>query len=576
MASTDPATVHPSAVVDDGATLGPGTRVYHFVHVSADARVGARCVLGQGVFVGRGVVIGDGVKLQNGVSVFEGVELADDVFVGPGAVFTNVLEPRAFIERKHEFRATRVGRGATIGAGAVIVCGHDVGEHAFVGAGAVVTRDVAPHALVVGNPARRIAWVSRAGRRLAEGPDPRCPETGERYLVDGERCRLAGEEEPSPGASAPIPMLDLAAQHAPLAAELTRAFERVLAHGELVLGREVAALEESLASVVGVEHAIGVSSGSDALLVTLMALDVGPGDEVITTPFSFFATAGSIARLGARPVFVDLEPGTFLLDLARVEAALTPRTRAIVPVHLFGEVCFSTALRALSEARGVPIVEDAAQALGAWSSEGRSGALGRAGCFSFFPSKNLGALGDGGLVTTDDAALAERVRALRSHGARRKHEHDELGGNFRLDALQAALLAVKLPHLERWTRARRANAARYAELFEAARLPPSSLRLPSRAPGHAYHHYVVRTPRRDELRAHLSAVGITSEVYYPTPLPLQPALSALGCSPGAFPQAERAAREALALPVFPELGEERLRRVAREVLACLGRSPPSD
>lgn len=564
-----PAYVHPSAVVDDDVTLGPGTRVHHFVHVSTGARVGARCVLGQGVFIGRGVVVGDGVKLQNGVSVFEGVELSDDVFVGPSAVFTNVLEPRAFVSRRHELRRTRVGRGATIGAGAVIVCGHDVGEHAFVGAGAVVTRDVAPHALVVGNPARRVGWVSRAGRRLPDGPHPRCPETGELYVVEGERCRLAAPLEVD---VAPIPMIDLGAQHAPLARELVAAFSRVLAHGELVLGREVEALEAELASQIGVAHAIGVSSGSDALLVALMALDVGPGDEVVTTPFSFFATAGSIARLGARPVFVDLEPGTFLLDRGRVEAALTSRTKAIVPVHLFGEVCCSPALLALSAARGVPIVEDAAQALGASSDDGLAGALGRAGCFSFFPTKNLGALGDGGLVTTHDAALAARVRALRSHGAARKHEHAELGGNFRLDALQAALLGVKLPHLERMTRARRDNAARYAELLGAAGLPDETLRLPSRARGHVYHHYVVRTPLRDALRAHLSAAGITSEVYYPTPLHLQPALSSLGHGPGSFPHAERAAREALALPVFPELGAARLRRVADEVLAFFSRA----
>ncbi len=373
-------------------------------------------------------------------------------------------------------------------------------------------------------------------------------------------------------ASEPIPLLDLAEQNGPLMPALREAFERVVRSSHFILGEEVEAFEREIAAYVGSHHAIGVSSGTDALLVALMALDVGAGDEVVTTPFSFFATAGCIARLGARPVFVDIDPATFNMDVAKVEAAIGPRTRAVVPVHLFGQACDLACLREVCRASGVALVEDAAQALGASAGDLRVGTVGEFGCFSFFPSKNLGAFGDGGLVTTDDAALAGRVASLRVHGAQSKYRHHALGGNFRLDALQAAILRVKLPHLDAWTHARRENAARYDALFASADLAPALLRTPPRiVAGHVYNQYVIRTARRDALRDHLRGEGIGCEVYYPEPLHLQPALAALGLGPGAFPEAERAAREVLALPCFPELGEARQGRIVDSVVTFLRR-----
>lgn len=368
----------------------------------------------------------------------------------------------------------------------------------------------------------------------------------------------------------PIPLLDLAAQNAPLMDAMRAAFERVARSSHFILGEEVDAFEREIAAYVGSRHAIGVASGTDALLVALMALEIGPGDEVVTTPFSFFATPGCIARLGARPVFADIDATTFNVKLAAVEAAIGPRTRAVVPVHLFGQCCDLAPLRDLCRSRGVALVEDAAQALGSSIGGLRAGTVGAFGCFSFFPSKNLGAFGDGGLVATNDDALAERVRLLRVHGAKPKYRHHYLGGNFRLDALQAAILRVKLPHLDDWTRARRDNAARYDAMFAAAKLAPEVLRTPTRvADGHIYNQYVIRTNRRDALREALVARGIGCEVYYPEALHLQPALAYLGLGAGAFPEAERASREVLALPSFPELGQARQRRVVDAVVDFL-------
>jgi dTDP-4-amino-4,6-dideoxygalactose transaminase len=367
-----------------------------------------------------------------------------------------------------------------------------------------------------------------------------------------------------------IPLLDLAAQNHPLLPAFREAFERVATRGQFILGPEVESFERAIADHLGVKHAIGVSSGTDALLVALMALGVGPGDEVVTTPFSFFATAGCIARVGATPVFVDVDPATFNIDVSRVAGAITPRTRAIMPVHLFGQPCAMKELQAIACEHGLPIIEDAAQAIGARTAIGPVGGLGALAAFSFFPSKNLGAFGDAGLVTTNDAALAARVRLLRSHGAEPKYYNLEVGGNFRLDALQAAILAVKLPYLEGWARARAENARAYTEAFEAAGLPPSVLSLPTAVEeGHVWNQYTLRTPRRDALRAHLASRGIGSEVYYPVPLHRQQCFAELGYSEGRFPEAERCAREAISLPIFPELGAARRARVAQEVISAL-------
>jgi dTDP-4-amino-4,6-dideoxygalactose transaminase len=367
-----------------------------------------------------------------------------------------------------------------------------------------------------------------------------------------------------------IPLLDLGVQNGPLRDQLRAAFDRVLDRNEFILGSEVDAFEREIGRHLGVEYAIGVSSGTDALLLALMALGIGPGHEVITTPYTFFATAGCIVRAGARPVFVDIDPRTFNLDVSKVESAITERTRAIMPVHLFGQACELTPLIDLCKARGLFLIEDAAQAIGARSQGQAVGTLGDFGCFSFFPSKNLGAFGDAGLLVTRDADLAKRARLLRAHGASPKYIHALVGANFRIDALQAALLRVKLPHLDHWTEGRRKNAESYDRLFAAAGLNASRLTTPNRAEaGHIYNQYVIRTDRRDALKAHLQSERIGCEVYYPLPMHLQQCFADLNYKPGDFPESERASRETLALPIFPELGEARLQRVATTVVEFL-------
>ncbi|HSN81323.1 MAG TPA: DegT/DnrJ/EryC1/StrS family aminotransferase [Polyangiales bacterium] len=367
-----------------------------------------------------------------------------------------------------------------------------------------------------------------------------------------------------------IPMLDVAAENEPLLDRLIAKASEVIRSGQYILGPEVDAFEHEVAEHIGVAHAVGVSSGTDALLVSLMALGIGPGDEVITTPFSFFATAGCIARVGATPVFVDIRPDTFNIDVEQVRAAITPRTRALLPVHLFGQPCDMQTLSQIATKHDLAIIEDAAQAIGADSPMGPVGSLGSFGCFSFFPSKNLGAFGDAGLVTTRHAASAEDARVLRAHGGKPKYFHAVVGGNFRIDALQAALLRVKLPELRTWTDLRRENAARYDAAFASAGLDETLLSPPFRRfEGHVYNQYVIRTSRRDALQAHLEASGIGTAIYYPVPLHRQRCFEHLGYAEGSLPVSERASRESLALPIFPGLGKTRQDRVIRTIIQFL-------
>jgi dTDP-4-amino-4,6-dideoxygalactose transaminase/acetyltransferase-like isoleucine patch superfamily enzyme len=559
-----PPYIHPTAIVEEGANIGDGAKIWHFVHVISGARVGAGAMLGKGVFVGARAVVGAGSRVQNGVSLFDGVELAEDVFIGPHAVFTNVKAPRAFESRKSEVASTKVGRGATIGAGAVIVCDNEIGAYAFVAAGAVVTKDVPPYALVQGNPAVQVGWVSRAGRRLPRGRIVACPETGERYLIESGSCRVLAEGE-TPDDARPVKLQDLVAETAHFERPLRQAFERVTKSASYVLGDEVSRLEAALAERIGAPHALGVSSGTDALLLALMTLGVGPGDEVITSPLSFFASAAVIARLGATPVFADVEAATGNIDPALVERAITAKTKAIMPVHLFGR---PVDLKVFDVANGIPVVEDAAQAIFAKTARGQTGTLGAIGCFSFFPTKNLGALGDGGLCTMNDASLYERARTLRVQGAHKKYTHLLVGGNFRLDALQAAFIAAKLPEVDALNARRRENVAAYERGF-AELVARGVLRTPGLVDGHVYHQYVVYCRERDRVAKALGEAGVETGVYYPSPLHLQPALSGLGYREGAFPVAEAACREALALPVHPWLDEGQRARVVEAIVDAL-------
>lgn len=358
------------------------------------------------------------------------------------------------------------------------------------------------------------------------------------------------------------PFLDLKAQHATIRQEVLDAVTQVLDSQHFILGPVVEAFEKEVSILTSCSHAIGCASGSDALVLALMALEVGPGDEVITTPFTFVATAGSIARLGAKPVFVDISPETFNISPSAVEKAITSRTKVILPVHLYGLSADMSALSVIAAAHRIAVVEDAAQAIGA-RNEGRAvGSIGIMGCFSFFPSKNLGGAGDGGLVTTNDGELAQRLRLLRVHGARNKYEYELLGMNSRLDALQAAILRVKLRHLDGWAAARRRNADRYRELFEEFRLQSlvTAPQVPARCL-HVYNQFTIRAKERDALRAHLQNRGIPSEIYYPKPLHLQSAFGYLGHKPGDFPVSESVSREVLSLPIYPELTDEQQRTI---------------
>jgi dTDP-4-amino-4,6-dideoxygalactose transaminase len=364
-----------------------------------------------------------------------------------------------------------------------------------------------------------------------------------------------------------VPLLDLMRQFSSIKAEIEAAIGQVLESQHFILGPKVKDCESAIAAYCACSHAVGVSSGTDALLIALMAEQIRNGDEVITTPYSFFATAGSIARLGAVPVFVDIDPATFNIHPDLIEEAITSRTRALIPVHLFGQTADMDPILDSARRHKLAVIEDAAQAIGAEYKGRRAGSLGDYGCFSFFPSKNLGAFGDAGMVTTNDAAKAERLAILRAHGSKPKYFHKVVGGNFRLDALQAAVIEVKLRHLDEWTARRQSNAVRYAQLFaESGLIDKGCITTPVNVQTrHIFNQYVIRTKERDRLQACLKEHGVGTEVYYPVPLHLQDCFASLGYKKGALPESEKAALESLALPVFPELRVDEMEYVVETV-----------
>jgi dTDP-4-amino-4,6-dideoxygalactose transaminase len=371
-----------------------------------------------------------------------------------------------------------------------------------------------------------------------------------------------------------FPFLNLKAEYATMKEDILTAVDKVLESQQFIMGPEVKQLEAEIAGFVGSSFGLGCASGSDALLLPLMALGVDSGDEVITPPFTFVATAGSISRLKAKPVFVDIDRETYNLDPALLEGAITSRTKAIMPVHLFGLSAEMSKITEIARKHHLPVIEDAAQSIGARYHDKYVGSIGACGCFSFFPSKNLGGAGDGGMITTSDPELAERIAVLRDHGSRRRYHYDLLGMNSRLDSLQAAILLVKFKHLESLTKARRRNADRYRKLFKQAGLD-TMIGLPVEPAGlhHVYNQFVIRTPERDHLREHLRNLGIPTEIYYPAPLHLQPAFAGLGYGPGAFPQSEQASREVLALPIFPAMTEEQQKLLVDEIAQFFAKPP---
>lgn len=608
--------IHQTACVDDPCQIGNGTKIWHYSHIMSGATIGTNCNIGQNVFIADRVQIGSNVKIQNNVSLYEGCILEDDVFCGPSAVFTNVKNPRSAIVRKGQYRQTYVERGATIGANATIVCPIRIGRHAFIAAGAVATKDVAPYALMAGVPARRVGWVGRAGIPLQKHGDDSsaawvCPETGERYReLDSERLELwapneAEGQSPSFGGNGTasggratavtsrVPMSDLQSQFRQIESQIRTAVERVLQSQRFILGEEVEAFESEMAAYTGARYAVACASGSDALLLAAMALNLRPGDEVLTTAYSFVATAGALWRLGVRPVFCDIELAGFNLDPEPLEHHLTDRTRAILPVHLFGQCCEMGPLMDFARRHDLAVIEDAAQSLGARHQGAMAGTLGDVGCYSFFPSKNLGCFGDGGMIVTNHPDHAERLRVLRAHGAKKKYVHELVGINSRLDAIQAAVLRTKLPFLAEWIEARRLCASRYETLLRVA-LPPGRMLKSCDARSHeapvgsvvvpeecgpnfhSYNQFVIRVAStvRDELREHLATRGIETAVYYPVPLNRQAVAKNVGDPGTGCPRALLASRETIALPIYAELEEEAQKRVVHALVEFL--NAPSD
>lgn len=362
-----------------------------------------------------------------------------------------------------------------------------------------------------------------------------------------------------------VPLLDLKAQYATLRDEIEPVIKEIFESQYFIGGPHVDACEKAVADYCRCPHAVGVSSGTDALLAALMCEGIGPGDEVITSPYTFFATAGSIARTGATPVFADIDPVSYNINPALIEQKITKRTRAIIPVHLYGQMADMDPVMDLADRHGLIVIEDACQAIGAEIKGRRAGSIGHYGCFSFFPSKNLGGAGDGGMVTVSDAARADKLRILRNHGMEPRYFHKLIGGNFRLDALQAAVVNVKLRHLDGWSRRRQENAARYDRLFAEKQIPGIGLPVVGEGRRHIFNQYIIRATCRDGLRAHLAAAGIGVEIYYPVPLHLQECFRHLGCGPGAFPESERAAAETLALPIYPEVTDEQAAHVVETI-----------
>ena len=560
--------IHESAYVDEPCQIGAGTAIWHFSHILAGSRIGRDCTIGQNVMIGPRAAVGDRCKIQNNVSVYEGVTLEDGVFCGPSCVFTNVVNPRAEVDRRAEFRETRVGRGATIGANATIVCGNTLGAWSFVAAGAVVTRDVPAHALVAGVPARRIGWMSHTGERL--GDDLVCPRTGRRYALAGpdRLVEAPGGDPATAGEAPPVAMADLGAQRRRLGDRLDRAFATVLGHTRFILGPEVDRLEEELAVFCGARHVVTCASGTDALLLGLLAESVRPGDAVAVPNFTFASTAEVVALLGATPLLVDVRPDTFTLDPAGLEPAFAEAERrglrpaGVIPVDLFGHPADYPAIAAAVAGRGLWVMADAAQSFGASAGGRRVGTLARLTTTSFFPAKPLGCYGDGGALFTDDDDLAARLRSLRAHG-KAGGEHREVGANGRLDTLQAAVLLEKLPIFDDELAARRAVAARYgAALADAVVVPTADAGVDP-----AWACYTVRAAERDKLAARLADDGVASAVHYDRPVGAHAAYRACPLPPGGTPVADRLCREVLSLPIHPYLGDDAVARVIAAVRA---------
>lgn len=552
-----PLNIGENCILGSHVVMYRGTQVKNSCFFGDYASVRENCELGSFILVGRGVaienqvVIGDYTKIQTNAYITAYTTIEDRVFIGPCARTYNDNFMGRTEKRFKYIKGPTIKRGARVGGGSIILPSVVVSEEAFVAAGALVTRDTPPYKLIKGIPARVERDVPVEEMFY---PPPK-------------------ENDPPPGCkaeagAAPIPGFDIKRQNSILKEAFIETISDTITKGHFILGENVKLLEDEIAHICGARYGIGVANGSDALYLALLACGIGPGDEVITTPFTFFATAGSIARTGAVPVFADIDPVSYNIDPEIVVSKITPRTKAILPVHLYGQPADMAPLLDIARSHDLKFIEDAAQALGASYRERAVGGIGDVGCISFFPTKNLGCFGDGGMVVTNDPEIAGRVQVLRVHGSRRKYHHEVLGCNSRLDAIQAAVLRVKLPYFPGWTEKRRKLARKYDELLRASGVVENGMiRLPFQYPDcvHVYHQYTIACKERDRLQQYLHEKAIGSTVYYPLPLHLQEVFRRLGFREGDFPRTEQSAREVLSLPMFPELTEEEVKRVVEAI-----------
>jgi len=516
--------------------LGENTRLADFVNLYG-CEIGDNSRIGAFVEIQKNAKIGRNVKVSSHTFICEGVTIEDDVFVGHNVSFINDKYPRATANGQPQSEAdwvcvpTLVRKGASIGTSSTILCGVTVGENAIVGAGSVVTKDVPANVVVAGIPARFVREIDSGAVVTDTGPKQ-------------------------------VPFLDLKAQYRSIKTEILPAVTKVMESCSFVLGDEVSAFEREFSAYQNAAFGIAVNTGTSALHLSLLAAGIGPGDEVITVSFTFVATVAAIVYTGATPVFVDIDPDSLTMDVSEIEKAITPRTKAILPVHLHGQPADMDPIIEIARSHGLIVIEDACQAHGAEYKGRRVGSIGDMGCFSFYPGKNLGAYGEGGMVISNNQDYEQTIRMLRDWGAESKYRHVLKGYNYRMEGMQGAILRVKLRHLEAWTEARRNHARRYDEL-----LADSGVKIPCEMPSnrHVYHIYAVRIPERDAFQKALLALGVQTGIHYPIPVHLQPAFADLGYKAGDFPHTEAAAEEVLSLPMFAELTSDQQDTVSEAV-----------
>jgi dTDP-4-amino-4,6-dideoxygalactose transaminase/acetyltransferase-like isoleucine patch superfamily enzyme len=547
----DNVVIRSHSVIYAGVELGNGVQIGHSVQIREHTSVGDRSSIGMSCVIEHDCLIGSNVRIQGQTGISEYTTIEDDAWLGPRVITMNVLHPTCS-RAKECLNGPIIRRGAIIGANVGIAPGVEIGERAFVGACSLVAKSVEDGAIVTGVPAKKVGEVDKIECKYD--------------MLGGASPYKSGKEINAVTLATDIPLVDLAAQHQSLKQEIRVAMDRVILNTRFISGKEVKEFESAFARFCNVEHAVGVANGTDALTLALRALGVGAGDEVITVSNSFIATPEAILGVNATPVFVDVDPQTHLMDPSLLEARITPRTKAIIPVHLYGQLAPMPEIMEIAKRHNLKVIEDAAQAHGATLHGRGPGQWGDIASFSFYPGKNLGAYGDAGAVVTNNAELAQKLAMLRDHGRTGKYESAVIGCNSRLDTLQAAVLLVKLPHLAKWNESRRKWSNYYREQLAGM---PIHLPVDAEASCPVFHLFVVRHPNRDRLAAYLRERGIASGIHYPLPLHLQPALACLGHKEGDFPVTEAAAKEILSLPMFPELKQADADRVVAAVRSFL-------